>query len=213
MQQKKTISISKNGLSAFEREVDLAVNRKNRTLKDVTNKDVVKILANPGAAIEIIDSRNRVISTIAAGVGASGLATAATCIATVAAGGIATASTVATGAAMAGKSMALAGGGSVMAAGLKGAAVSAAVPGPGWIIAGGILVATAVTTTIIAVNANADKNSAQRCGNEMLIHYQKAIQKLTEEIRLLKKERKEASERYNYIVALLKTLNPGNAPA
>jgi len=210
--QKKTIRITQQGLRAFENEIDIAISRKSRTLKDVTNRDVATILANPGAEIEIVDSRNKVVATVAAGLGGAGIAAAA-CVATAVAGGAAAAGTAAAGAVVAGKSMALVGGGSVLAAGVKGAAVSAAIPGLGWIIAGGILAVTAVATTVIAINANTDKNAALKRSNEMRILYQKAIQKLTEEIRLLRMERKQDTDRYSYIVAILSALNPGFAPA
>ena len=198
------IRISNNAIEALEKEVKLAMESPNRTLKNITNNEVLLLLKNPGKEIEIIDpSTKKVIGTIAAGLGGAGLA-AAWSSGVVIAGGAAAAGGATATAATAAFS------GATFAVGAKAAAVSAAVPGPGWLIAGAILVVTAVTAAGVAITSYDDKIKGEENFNQKQKLFQGAIKKLTEEIRQLKKEAKEYTERYEYLVSLLETLQ---APA
>jgi len=189
-----TIRLSKDVFSAFEEEVNFSMRYTDRTMKNVTNKEVRLLLENPGKEIEIVDPSGKVIGTIATGLGATGLATAA---------GIAL-----FGGAAAGGAAALGGGGATALFAVKAAPPAAAVPGVGWIIAGALLLVGGGVAAYAAFACRADKKKTEEHFNEKQKQYQEAIRKLAEEIRELKMRYKINRERHNYLVNLLKVLDP-----
>jgi len=193
MSTNEKIKIQKETLSDLEKELELAVANTNRTLKDITNAEVRKVLDHPKCDIEICDKDGKVIGTVAAGLGCAGLAAAAV------GGSIATATAIGGGAFVAGEALSF----SVASAAAAAAAPAAAVPGIGWIIAGGILLTAAVTATSIAIANGVDKKKSEDEFNRKQVLFQDKIKELTEELRMKKRKDNDRDDRVRYIEKIL----------